>query len=110
RMRRIDNPVARIVAEWLDFFYLFHKEKGYAGAPVHDAVAVIALTNPEILTKTRCYVDVELAGDYCRAATVADRYDVWGQDQNMNVVLDIDREKFIDLLCVALESYGEVGE
>ncbi len=110
RMREIDNPVARIVAEWLDFFYLFHKEKGYSGAPVHDAVAVIALTNPEILTMKRSFVDVELSGDYCRAATVADFYGVLGQEANMNVVLDIERDKFIDLLCESLESYGEVRE
>lgn len=110
RMRAIDNPVARIVAEWLDFFYLFHKEKGYPGAPVHDAVAVVALTNPEILTMKPCFVDVELSGDYCRAATVADRYGVLGQEPNMNVVFDIEREKFIDLLCESLESYGEVEE
>ena len=110
RMRKIDNPVARIVAEWLDFFYLFHKAKGYSGAPVHDAVAVIALTNPEILTMRPCFVDVELSADYCRAATVADPYGVWGQEANMNVVMGIDRDKFIDLLCESLESYGEVRE
>ena len=110
RMREIDNPVARIVAEWLDFFYLFHKEKGYSGAPVHDAVAVIALTNPEILTMKPCFVDVELPGDYCRAATVADPYGVWGQEANINVVMDIDRDRFIDLVCESLESYGEVEQ
>ena len=110
RMREIDNPVARIVAEWLDFFYLFHKEKGYSGAPVHDAVAVIALTNPEILTMKPCFVDVELSGDYCRAATVADPYGVWGQEANINVVMDIDRDRFIDLVCESLESYGEVEQ
>lgn len=108
RMRNIGNPVARIVAEWLDFFYLFHKEKGYPGAPVHDAVAVVALTHPEILTMKSCFVDVELSGDYCRAATVADFYGVLNRKANVNVVLDLERNKFIDLLCESLETYGEV--
>ena len=58
----------------------------------------------------RSFVDVELSGDYCRAATVADFYGVLGQEANMNVVLDIERDKFIDLLCESLESYGEVRE
>lgn len=110
RMRQIKNPVAQIVAEWLDFFYLFHKEKGYPGAPVHDAVAVIALTNPEILTKKACFVDVELTGDYCRGETVVDRYGVWDQEANVDLVFDIERENFVDLICSALESYGEVEQ
>lgn len=51
-----------MVAEWLDFFYGFHRAKGYPGAPVHDAVAVAALIAPEILTIEELYVEVETAG------------------------------------------------
>lgn len=38
RIRAVGNPVAETVAGWLDFFFAFHRTKGYAGAPVHDAV------------------------------------------------------------------------
>lgn len=33
RIRALGNPVATVVAEWLDFFYGFHRAKGYPGAP-----------------------------------------------------------------------------
>lgn len=43
RIRALGNRVAVIVADWLEFFYQFHRSLGYEGAPVHDAVAVAAL-------------------------------------------------------------------
>ena len=63
--------IAQLVAEWLEFFYRFHREKGYAGAPVHDAVAVAALAAPELFTVEEMHewlnketVDEMLAGYY----------------------------------------------
>ena len=59
---RLGNPVAKVVADWLDFFYEFHRNIGYAGAPVHDAVAVAALVRPEIMTAKELYVAIETHG------------------------------------------------
>ena len=42
RVAALGNPVADIVAQWLEFFYVFHKNLGYAGAPMHDPCAVMA--------------------------------------------------------------------
>ena len=53
RVRAVGNPVAKVVADWLDFFYDFHRKIGYAGAPVHDAVAVAAVVRPELMTAQR---------------------------------------------------------
>ena len=107
RIRALGNPVARVVAEWLDFFYGFHQTLGYAGAPVHDAVAVISLTHPEILTSEELYIRVETTGDFCKGMTVADRHGFFGEPPNARVNLDIDREAFIDLLVKAAKYYGE---
>jgi len=107
RIRALGNPVANVVAEWLDFFYSFHRGIGYTGAPVHDAVAVAALIRPEILTVKDYYVQVETTGDFCRGATIADHYGLSGQPTNTHAVIDIDREGFIDLLAEAVAWYGE---
>ena len=111
RIRAVGNPVARVVADWLEFFYGFHRSMGYPGAPVHDAVAVAALVRPEILTMKPYYVQVETEGDFCKGATVADRFGVLGHAPNTNVILDIDRNGFVDLLVEAAEQYNktEVG-
>ena len=107
RIRALQNPVAIVVAEWLQFFYQFHRTLGYAGAPVHDAVAVTALVKPEILTMQKLFVQIEKTGDYCRGMTVADRYRVLGKPANVTAILDIDRPAFINLLVDAAAYYAE---
>lgn len=107
RIRALGNPVATVVAEWLDFFYGFHRSIGYPGAPVHDAVAVAALLKPEIMTMVDMYVAIELAGDYCRGTTVGDKLNVLKQPANARVIMNIDREAFVDLLAEAAAHYGK---
>lgn len=103
RVRAVGNPVARVVADWLEFFYEFHRNLGYPGAPLHDPVAVVSLIRPELLISKDLCVEVETKGEYCRGATV-------GHDRkkpNARVNLGIDRDGFADLLVEAVRSYGE---
>ena len=108
RIRALNNKVATVEAEWLDFFYQFHRAKGYAGAPIHDAIAVTALIRPDILTMKDYYVQVETSGDYCRGMTIADRFGVLQQPANAWVILGIDRQAFVDLIVEAVAFYGTV--
>ncbi len=105
RIRAVGNQVAVVVAEWLEFFYEFHRSIGYAGAPVHDACAVASLIRPEMFTIKDLHVEVELAGEYCRGATVADMLGVTGKPKNVSCVLDLDRDAFADLLVEAVKAY-----
>ena len=107
RIRAVGNPVSKVVAEWLDFFYGFHRSIGYPGAPIHDAVAVAALVRPELLTINEMYVEIETTGDYCRGATVGDRLNVLNKPANARVIMGIDRQGFVDLLVEAAEFYGK---
>ena len=107
RIRALHNPVATVVAEWLDFFYGFHRSLGYPGAPVHDAVAVAALLRPEMMTMQEMFVAVELTGDYCRGTTVGDKLGVLNRPANARVIMGIDRKAFVDLLAEAAAHYGK---
>ncbi len=109
RVRAVGNPVAKVVADWLDFFYDFHRKIGYAGAPVHDAVAVAAVVRPELMTTQKMYVAIETAGDYCRGTTIGDVRGFYGKPANANVILDIDRQGFVDLLVEAVQTYSKGG-
>ena len=102
RIRAVGNPVAETVAGWLDFFFAFHRTKGYAGAPVHDAVAVCALLRPDLLRFEDWHVTVETQGAFCRGATVGDRRTA----PNARVITGIDREGFAELLTEAVRTYG----
>ena len=102
RIRAAGNPVAETVAGWLDFFFAFHRTKGYAGAPVHDAVAVCALLRPDLLHFEDWHVTVETQGAFCRGATAGDRRTA----PNARVITGIDREGFAELLTEAVRTYG----
>ena len=107
RVRALGNPVSDIVAQWLEFFYRFHRSIGYAGAPMHDPCAVMALIHPEIFTIRPMYVQIETAGEYCRGTTVGDLLGFSGHAPNADVLMDVDRDRFADLLVEAIKFYGE---
>ena len=107
RVAALGNPVADIVAQWLEFFYVFHKNLGYAGAPMHDPCAVMALLHPELFKTRALYVQIETEGEYCRGATVGDFYGVTGKAPNAECLLDVDRAAFADRLVEAMKFYGE---
>ena len=105
RIRAVGNQVADIVAGWLEFFYRYPMDIGYDGAPVHDPCAVLSITHPEIFRIERYYVDIELEGEYTRGATVADFKGVLGKEPNTAFSVDIDRDRYVDLLIEALHYY-----
>ncbi len=107
RIRAAGNEVARVTAGWLEFFYQFHQQLGYRGAPVHDAVAVAALVRPGILSTSDLFVEIETGGDYCRGATVGDLHRISGKEANVRCVMDIDRQAFVDLLVEGVSYYGQ---
>ena len=107
RIAAIGNPVADIVAKWLEFFYIFHKSIGYDGAPMHDPCAVMALIHPEIFEIRPMYVQIETEGELCRGTTVGDWFGTTGHAPNAECILGVDRERFADLLVEAMKYYGE---
>ena len=107
RVKAVGGKVAEVVAEWLEFFYIFHKNKGYTGAPVHDAVAVAALIKPEIMQFRDMHVDIETYGEFCKGTTVGDIMGVTGREPNARVILGIDREAFVELIIDSVRTYGE---
>lgn len=109
-IRQVGNPVAKTVAEWFDFFFLYHKALGYRGAAVHDAVAVAAITHPEIFEVKDMYVEVETEGDYCKGATIGDIKGKLGKAPNAHVLWNLNRDAFAKILIDAVKTYGEVAE
>ncbi len=103
RIRAVGNEVAIIVAEWLEFFYIFHRSIGYAGAPMHDPCAVASLICPELFLQKELCVEIETKGKYCRGATVGRR----DKPANALVNMNLDRKAFADLLVEAVRAYGE---
>jgi len=109
RIRAQGTPVSDVVSQWLEFFYIYHRNLGYDGAPMHDPCAVMALLHPEVFTMKDVYVQIETCGDYCRGATVPDWNGRLGKAPNVTAIVDVDRKAFCDRLVELIGRYREVS-
>ena len=50
---------------------------------------------------------VKISGEYCRGTTVGDLLGFSGHAPNADVLMDVDRGRFADLLVEAIKFYGE---
>ena len=108
RFRQLGNPVATVVAGLLDFFMAYHRDEkwGFVGAPLHDPCTIAWLLKPELFTGIERWVGVETQGKYTQGMTVVDYYFLTGNPPNTTLLLDVDRQGFVDLLAERLAFYG----
>jgi len=95
--------VGRIVAELMDF-YGHHYRKRFEGNPIHDALAVAAVFEPDIVSTRHVNVCVETSGEFTLGRTVVDFRGVTGREPNCDVALGVDRERFINLIFAAVQN------
>ncbi|MFC0186414.1 nucleoside hydrolase [Pseudarcicella hirudinis] len=104
--RNIGNQSGKVVAELMDFFSIFYRQELpelEGGAALHDPCSIACLIAPSIFKSKPCYVDVELQGKLTTGTTVVDFYNVLKKEPNAEVVYDIDREQYIQLLYDAIK-------
>lgn len=108
RIRSIGNKASKLVAELLDYFSIFHMNPnfGFDGPPLHDVCAVAYVLDPSIFIAKKHNVEIDMSGELTVGATVVDYYDNTGREKNVNVVFDLDREKFIDMLYDTLKDFN----
>jgi inosine-uridine nucleoside N-ribohydrolase len=99
--------VGRVVAEWLDFYSLFHRETyGFAGSPIHDAVAVAHVIRPDLLETVERHVAVDTESELCRGRTVVDLWRRTRNEPNAQVAVDIDADPFVEFLVGRIARLG----
>lgn len=64
------------------------------GAPLHDPAAVLFAADSGLFTVRRCWMAVETAGTITRGKTVTDCWSDAQKEPNVDLVLDVDRERF----------------
>jgi inosine-uridine nucleoside N-ribohydrolase len=104
---RDTGRAGRVVAELSDFFQQFHERRyGFAGSPIHDALAVADVIDPTLVTRLSCNVAIETASQHCDGRTVVDRWLVTDGQRNAEVGIDVDAGRFLDLLVERIASLG----
>lgn len=105
----IDNPVGKAFYGLLNFFEQYHENLkwGFKGAPLHDPCTIAWLIDPTMFKSAKMNVDVETQGELTRGETVCDYYTLTDKPKNTEVLLSIDREKFIDLIMASIKSFSK---
>jgi inosine-uridine nucleoside N-ribohydrolase len=71
-------------------------------APVHDALCVAFLVDPEVIAGRRVSVDVETRGELTLGRTVMDVHGHFGGEPDAFVAFDADAPRFVSLLVETL--------
>lgn len=80
--------------------------QGFVGAPLHDPCTIAWLLKPELFTTVERWVGVETQGKYTQGMTIVDYYYLTDNKPNAIVMVDIDRQGFVDLLADRLKFYA----
>ncbi|MFC7395445.1 nucleoside hydrolase [Scopulibacillus cellulosilyticus] len=108
QIQAISNPVSEFVVELLQYFSKTYKDEfGFSGAPIHDACAVAYCIDPTVFTTKKLRVDIETKGEFTSGMTVIDINGVTGREPNVNVAMELDKEKFWNMLINALKHYSQ---
>ncbi len=104
QMRRAGTPAATLAAELLDYAIDRSTElRGWTGAPIHDACAVLAVTHPHLFHGNRRPVAIELTGTHTRGMTVVDdRHAITDSDHTALVLRTAEADAVIGLIVEAV--------
>ena len=62
------------------------------------------MIDPAVVTTAQFNVEIETASSFCDGRTVVDLRRVTGRAPNARVGVEVDRERFLELLCSRIES------
>jgi inosine-uridine nucleoside N-ribohydrolase len=94
-----------MVAQLLRFYGNFHQRVyGFDGSPIHDAVAVADVVDPGLVGTLERNVEIETESELCRGRTVVDLWRRTTREPNAHVGVDIDSDRFLELLIERLNS------
>jgi purine nucleosidase/pyrimidine-specific ribonucleoside hydrolase len=107
RIRVLGTSLARTTAEWLEFFGgTYRRIWGFEAPPLHDPCAVALVVEPGIIRCVDAFVAVETDGRWTRGATAVDLSFRWKRIPNARVAMDLDVERFWDLVVDAIDTLG----
>lgn len=97
-LMQIESPVSRCIGDMTRFYLEFHQHYfGFAGCSINDPVALALVFMPELARLQPVFVDVEIASETTMGKTVADFMNVTGKPANVQVVMELDIPRFIEM-------------
>ena len=109
RIRAVGTQPARFVLELLaSFGQAYREHENFDSPPVHDPCAVALLIDPNVISTRRVPIAIELTGAETLGMTVADFRGKPPADCPTRVAVDLDFDRFWELVIDALVRIGDV--
>ena len=103
----LGTRAGHVFADLMRFFAIHHRDRyGWAGPPIHDAVAVARLLEPDLVPAQTLRVDIDITEGPARGRTIADPEGLTGRPPNADVGMSIDRERLMRMLLDAVRAIG----
>lgn len=107
----LPGVLAGVLADLLTFFsanYLTRHDPGtLRGAAVHDPLAVLALTHPDLFGRAARHVTIETRGEHTRGMTVIDQRAITARPApNCDVLTTVDHDAAFELLTTAIAHFS----
>jgi inosine-uridine nucleoside N-ribohydrolase len=105
----IGTPFTHLIADLFRYFTdnYIARHDGIEGAALHDPLAVMALTHPDLFSGTDRHVTVETKGQHTAGMTVIDRRSIRDREPpNVRVLERVDADGAWSVVLAALETAG----
>ena len=108
RMRRIGNPASDLFVSLMGHFCRTQKEVfGWEGGPLHDPVTIASLIDPGVITVKPMNVQIDLRSTQSYGRTNCDFFGYLKLPETADVAIDIDADRFWDIIEETLRMYKE---
>jgi purine nucleosidase/pyrimidine-specific ribonucleoside hydrolase len=106
RIRAVGGTLSEVAADWLAYFSSTYRDIWGFDAPLHDPVALALALDPTLATRQEAFLAIETEGRWTRGATVCDPYGRLGHEPNARVAMELQTERFWDMLVTAIGAVG----
>ena len=107
RMEKIGTPPAMLFADLMRFFSKSQKAVfGWEGGPLHDPLTIAYLIDPTVLTTKAMFTEIDIRSVQSYGRTNCDFFGYFKREPNSNVAVEVDVEKFWDIIEQGIRNYG----
>ncbi|WP_435102850.1 nucleoside hydrolase [Halarchaeum sp. P4] len=98
-----------VITDWLRY-PAETLDVGEEGPAIHDAAVVADLIDPEVLDFEEYYCEIDTTGGPSHGSVICDQHDIYGEEPNTHVAVDIDVERYRETVEAGLEGYVEAAD
>jgi inosine-uridine nucleoside N-ribohydrolase len=105
-LARAHTPFTDFIARITPHYLAFSQRWGLNGFPVHDSSALAYVIDPTLFTTKLAYVDVDYHSVHHAGNTIPDWRGQREMEPNVNICLDVDNDRILDLYRRRLSGSG----